>query len=360
MPFSPIAQIDTNALAHNYHILLKRAKTAICMAVLKADAYGHGLIPIAQTLYQQGCRQFAISDVQEGIRLRQSLPQQASILVLSGIHHRDEVAALSEHQLASTIYHKQQLQLLSEYKQHSIDIWLKLNTGMNRLGFDHALQAIAQAQQSHCHIKGLLSHLGCADEPLHAQNQQQLQAFKAIMTACQPPIAGSLLNSAGLRHFPEHRYQMVRPGIALYGIEAEHKHALGLKPVMQLEGKIIQCRNLKAGESLSYGASYRCKHDSKIAIIRLGYADGLPRCLSNKTQVCIHQQLYPLVGRICMDYCFVDLGQQATAIDIGTSVVFWGEAIKASDVAAQAETIAYELFTSVSPRVKRHYVEGFR
>ncbi|MDX8410678.1 MAG: alanine racemase C-terminal domain-containing protein, partial [Mariprofundaceae bacterium] len=170
-------------------------------------------------------------------------------------------------------------------------------------------------------------------------------------------LPGSLLNSAGIAAMPGHRWDVVRPGIALYGVEPVASLRLGLKPVMRFSSRIMAMPELTPGDSVSYGATYTATEDRRIAVVAAGYADGLPRSLSNTGAAVWQGQRLAIIGRVCMDYCMVDMGGHAPRI--GDDIEFWGEALLASEAAKQAGTITYELFTGLSPRVVRRAVEHF-
>ena len=319
------------------------------MAIVKANAYGHGMRLISKTLYDDGCRHFGVTDAREGVELRQTITEtDCMIVLLSGIFDLQDAHAAVTHRLTPAIFNDTQLTLL---KQAGFDgsVWIKVDTGMNRLGADDPPRLIEQCRQHGISIAGVMSHLSCADMPEHPLNRQQADRFENIRRElCLP---ASLLNSAGMITLPQHRGDMVRPGIALYGAEPVPQQPLGLKPVMQLSGQIIHIRNVRQGEYVSYAASFQAPHDMRIGIVALGYADGIPRLLSGKGQAMLNGQRLAIVGRVCMDYTMLDIG--AHEATVGDPVEFWGPHLHASDVASMANTIAYELFTGIASRVPR-------
>jgi alanine racemase len=229
---------------------------------------------------------------------------------------------------------------------------------MHRLGVESA-QAFAHAIQAQPDIQlmGIMSHLACADTPEHPLNQQQIDQFKAIQQSTQAPTY-SLFNSAGLIALSDKlNTQVMRPGIALYGMEPIASQSIGLKPVAQLSSRIMQIRDIKQGESVSYAASWVAPHDMRIAVVAMGYADGLPRLLSNQGKVLCQNVALPIVGKVCMDYCL--LGIDHANIHEGDEVLFFGDAVnlpKANQVAKQCQTISYELFTGLGSRLNRVYI----
>ncbi len=344
-------------LLWNYHLLHKQAGESSIMAVVKANAYGHGMIQVSQTLFRAGCRQFAVTDAAEGTILRQHLPHDADIILLSGIFDADDAQSCVVNHLTPVVSHIQHIQYLASSDFHG-QAWLKVDTGMNRIGADDVAYLLDTMQHHHIQLAGIMSHLACADTPEHPLNQQQIQAFKSIQEQHHAP-AYSLMNSAGLvALMSDIDTDVVRPGIGLYGIEPIPSQPLGLKPVMQLSGSILQTRLVKTGESVSYGATWVASRDTWIGIVSLGYADGLPRILSNQGQLHHASGALPIIGRICMDYCMVSI--DPLHVNQGDTVhVFGFEANlpTANHVAAQCHTITYELLTSIPARVPRQYIE---
>ncbi len=348
--------INLSHLAWNYRLLQQQAGKANIMAVVKANAYGHGLLPIAQALYQCGCRSFAVTDAQEGSSLRQVIAPDANITLFSGIDNLDDAKVCVQQQLTPVCIHSAQLTMLQQ--AHFKDsVWLKVDTGMNRLGTDHLQALVQQVSQSSFQLAGIMSHLACADTPEHPLNLQQIKRFKQIQQDTHAP-AYSLLNSAGLIAFPDNMpTDVVRPGLALYGIEPIADQPLGLKPIAELSSQIMQIRNVKQGESVSYGGTWVAPYDMSIAVVALGYADGLPRLLSNQGHAWHPLGSLPIVGRVCMDYCMLAVAD--ANIKQGDKVVFFGSdnnQPKANQVAAQCQTIAYELFTHLGERLHRTYM----
>jgi len=353
-----IANIHLGHLRHNYRILKEKAGNAAVMAVVKANAYGHGLDLIAPTLLDEGCQSFAVTDAEEGLQLRRILGSKPDIAVLSGIFDDEDTVLCSESTLTPVVTEIWQINALKN-TSFTGQVWLKVDTGMKRLGCEDVAQMFATCRKLDIGIAGMMSHLACADIPDHPLNHQQAEAFRQYLAALPEPVPASLLNSAGLVTMHEHAMNTVRPGIALYGAEPVRNHPLGLQPVMQLTSRIMQVRTVRKGESISYGADYTASKDMRVAVAALGYADGLPRSLSNRgmaipTNTQDKDAILPVIGRVCMDYCLLDACHVSLATN--DTVEFWGEAIPAVDVARQAGTIAYELFTGVGERVMRKAV----
>jgi len=352
MPRPAKALINLEHLRHNFQLLKKSAVGSDMMAVIKANAYGHEMFLIAPVLLEEGCRSFAVTDASEGSELRAILGfyQDIEITLLSGIFDAEDAQLACQHKLTPTLTELWQITFLQEAGFQD-QVWIKLDSGMNRLGAENPEQMFAACKQADIGVRGLMSHLACADEPNHPMNQQQVEKFNRTCEQTAPHLPRSLLNSAGMISMPESSLDVVRPGIALYGAEPVPDHPIGLKPVMTLMGKIMQIRDIPAGASVSYGATFTADKPTSIAVVGLGYADGLPRGLSNTGHVFCNGKKLPVVGRVCMDYTMIDVTDHDAKQ--GDTVEFWGEHIQANDVADSLGTISYTLFTGVGERVRR-------
>ncbi|MBL4774673.1 MAG: alanine racemase [Mariprofundus sp.] len=347
-----IIQINQTNLQHNYAVLNKQSGSAEVMAVVKANAYGHGLKIVATSLHEIGCRNFAVTDAREGIALRQALGDSNAINInlLSGLFHANDALLASTANLTPVITEHRHLDWLQAASFHG-HVWIKIDSGLHRLGAAYPAALIAQCQQADISVCGLMSHLACADEAKHPMNHQQVETFTRLCEQVATALPRSMLNSAGIAAMPEHSMDMVRPGIALYGMEPISSLNLGLKPVMTLLGGIMQIRDVPAGAAVSYSASFIAPHRMRIATVSLGYADGLPRDLSNIGAVFLNANICPIIGRVCMDYSMIDISH--TDAVVGDQAEFWGEHILATDVATQLDTISYTLFTGIGTRVQR-------
>ncbi len=348
--------LNLKHLRWNYRLLQKRTPHSNIMAVVKANAYGHGILQVSQALFQAGCSQFAVTDAAEGQYLRQHLNNDMSIILLSGIYDADDANLCVLHQLTPVITTSQQMTLLHQAGFQG-GVWLKVDTGMNRIGTEHLQKHIQSIKQSSFKLIGIMSHLACADSPNHPLNQQQLQRFRVIQDTTDVPTY-SLYNSAGIIALSDKlATDVTRPGLALYGIEPIPDQPLGLKPVAELSSQVIQIRRLKKGGSVSYGATWLAPQDMNIAVVALGYADGLPRLLSNQGEADVNGHFLPIVGKVCMDYCMLAIEEHQ--VSIGDKVIFFGAADnqpKANQVAAKCQTIAYEIFTNLSNRLNNIYL----
>jgi len=350
-----IAWINLDHLRHNYRLLNQRAGSARVMAVVKANAYGHGLELVVPALFDAGCRSFAVSEAKEGALLRDILrnddrTRSAEITLLSGIFDAEGAILSAQYGLTPAITEPAQTMLLQQAGFHG-SVWIKVDTGMNRLGSSDAAGLLSQCLQAGISTRGMMSHLACADQPEHPLNQLQVERFTALCDQVAPTLPTSLLNSAGMVCMPEQHRDVVRPGLALYGAEPVAQQPLGLKPVMTMTARILQIRSIAAGETVSYGATFTAAKAMRIAVASAGYADGIPRSLSSIGRAMYKGEPLAITGRVCMDYTMLDV----TDIDIacGDNVEFWGTQQQAADVAALLDTISYTLFTGVGERVQR-------
>jgi alanine racemase len=356
MARSAIARIHSSNLQYNYERLKQIAKEAEIMSIVKADAYGHGLKNVVPSLLECGCRHFGVTDANEGACLRNLLTRftqmttHVEITLLSGIFDQEDVNLSKANNLMPVITELDHLDMLVSGGFMG-SVWIKVNTGMNRIGALNPTKLYRECLAKGVTVRGLMTHLACADEPQNSLNDFQLKKFQGEFKDMPDDLPRSVLNSAGLVSFSSYRFDVVRPGIALYGSEPSELDKIGLKPVMSLIGKIIQIRKVSKGEAISYGASFVPTKDMRVAIVSLGYADGLPRALSNQGHAIVNEHKVRIVGRICMDYTLIDVS--GLRVTCGDEVEFWGENVLADDLADMLNTISYELVTGVGQRVKR-------
>jgi alanine racemase len=356
MPRPVRAAISASALSHNLEVAKAHAGSAKVWAVLKANAYGHGLERAAAAL--GAADGFAVLDFQEAARLR-ALGVRKPILMLEGVFEPVDVPLLDRHALTPVIHNAAQVEMLGgSALAGEIDVYLKANSGMNRLGFTaEGLRAAYAALRAHRRVRSvtLMTHFADADGA--SGITAQLAAFEEMVKPLGP-APRSLANSAALIRFAsETRGDWVRPGIMLYGgspfgpsTRGLDAGTLGLKPVMSLASEIIATQRLGRGERVGYGVSYQAAASITIGIVACGYADGYPRHAPSGTPVLVNGNRARTVGRVSMDMIAVDLtGLPATGI--GTPVTLWGEGLSADEVGAAAGTISYELFTKLTARV---------
>jgi alanine racemase len=354
MPRPIRATISSGALAHNLSIARRHAGSdsggAKVWAVIKANAYGHGLERAARAL--AGADGFAVLDFEEAARLRGAGVAQP-ILMLEGIFQRLDVPLVSRYSLTPVVHSTVQVEtLLAGDLAGPIDVYLKVNSGMNRLGFTpENLGAAYQALKEHARIRSvtLMTHFADADGASGVA--AQLDWFREMTKSFDAPR--SLANSAALLRFPEARGDWVRPGIMLYGCSPfadRSAESLGLRPVMTLTSEIIAMQQLRAGERVGYGFGYQASGDLRIGIVACGYADGYPRHAPAGTPVLVNGKRARIVGRVSMDMITVDLSDIPEA-GIGSPVTLWGEGLSADEVGAASATLSYELLCKVTPRV---------
>jgi len=352
MPRPIRAAVSASALAHNLAIARRHAGSAKVWAVLKANAYGHGLERAARAL--EAADGFAVLDFQEAERLR-ALGVRKPILMLEGTFEPADVPLAQHHTLTLVVHNAAQVEMLGgAAPAGELDVYLKANTGMNRLGFGaDALHAAHAALRANRRVRDvtLMTHFADADGA--AGIAGQLAVFDKMIKPLGP-APRSLANSAALLRFPkETAGDWVRPGIMLYGcspFSERSAESLGLKPVMTLSSKIIAVQRLKRGERVGYGFSYEAAGALTIGIVACGYGDGYPRHAPSGTPVLVDGQRASTVGRVSMDMFAVDLTGVSGA-GVGTPVTLWGEGLPADEVGAAAGTISYELFTKLTARV---------
>ena len=343
------AHIDLSALENNLQVA-RRATSARIMSVIKADGYGHGLLQVAEAL--AATDGYALLDIQDAVRLREAGFRQP-ILLLEGFFSAEELPVLAEYDLTSVIHSAWQVALLDAYPaKKKLSVWLKVNSGMNRLGF--APQQVAQIMEQlrrHRAVRDitLMTHFANADEIRGVA--EPLALFNDLAAAHR--VARSLANSAALLRYPATHADWVRPGIMLYGASpfAEvSAQQLGLKAAMTLSSRIIATQELHLGDRVGYGALFRAEHNMRVGIVACGYADGYPRHASQGTPILVDGQRTTTLGRVSMDMLYVDLSAIPNA-DVGSRVVLWGVGLPIEEVADAAGTVSYELMCALSKRV---------
>jgi alanine racemase len=363
-------RIDLDALTHNLRALRRHAGVPV-MAIIKANAYGHGLVPVARHLQAQGVEQLGVAFLEEGVALRRA-GITVPILVMGGIFG-PQAAALIANDLeitVSSIAKLRQVEAAAEAAGRRATVHLKIDTGMERIGVHsyHAGPFIEAAVASRrVVVKGVYSHLACADDPHSAMTGQQLERF---LEACAhferigaPMPVRHLANSGGVLHFPDTHLDMVRPGIALFGVlpDPAARATVALRPVLSLVSQVAFFKVVPAGQTVSYGGTWAPAVDTRVVTIPIGYGDGWPRALSSRGQVLIRGLRHPIVGRVCMDQFMVDIGPGGTAYNEDEVVLIGtqgGETIRCEDVATTAGTIPYEILVNLNTRIPRAYSGG--
>lgn len=351
------AVIDSSALRANLRTLRGRAHGAHVMAVVKANAYGHGLVQTALALPEADG--FAVARLGEALALREAGVMQP-ILLLEGVFDAAQLAIAARMSFDIVIHHPEQLALLEQQAARDFVVWLKVDTGMNRLGFrvEDAPEALRRLRALHPAVREirLLTHFASADEVDSPANALQLERFSSI--ARTAGLATSLANSAALLTLPQARGQWVRPGLALYGgspLPGVTAAELGLRPAMTLETTVIATRRVLAGETVGYSGAWRAGRESRIAILAAGYGDGLLRSLPSGTPVLIGGGRVPMAGRVSMDMLAVDVTDRPD-VSVGHAAVLWGPGLPVEEIARLAGTIPYELLCAISQRVPLEFV----
>lgn len=352
------AHIDLDALRHNFNIARQFAPDQKIMAMLKADAYGHGAEQAALALKNQ-TDAIAVAFIDEAIALREAGIENP-ITLLQGTFDQREIELACQYQLDLVVLHGEQAQMLEAAAPGcQLTIWLKFDSGMHRLGFSADEYGYwYERLNKHPNVAEvrLMTHFSCADEPENPVTAEQEALFdqKTNDLSC---ATYSLANSAAIMAWPSTRRDWVRPGIMLYGVcpfaDWRENHR-DLRPVMTLKTVIISTRTLMAGEAVGYGRTWVASKKCRIGVASIGYADGYPRCLPNGTPVLVNGQRVPMVGRVTMDMITLDLSG-LDEVKVGDEVTLWGEGLAVEEIAEYAGTIAYELLTSVSRRVPRLY-----
>ncbi len=352
------AFIDLHALRHNLDCVRRLSPDSKIMAIIKADGYGHGLQRVAAALHQANA--FGLASLEEALQLREAGIAHP-LCLLEGFFEPAELPPLTRHRIATVIHNEEQLQVLEQSRlAGSLDVWIKIDTGMHRIGFPP--ERLAEVLNRVTAIGlisriGIMSHLANADDPADAYTDTQIAAFQS---ACDPFTKEcSLANSAGIVAWPASRLDWVRPGIMLYGASPVHDRdpaTIGLQPVMRLESRLIAANRFRKGDAVGYQGAWVCPEDMPVGVVACGYGDGYPRHAPTGTPVLIDGRRVPLIGRVSMDMITVDL-RDIPDPRVGAPAVLWGDGIAVAEIADRAGTIAYELLCGVTGRVPRIEVE---
>ncbi len=348
------AVIDLQALHHNISIVRKLAPHSRIIAVIKADAYGHGLPAITESI----CRQvdgFAVATLSEGILCRQ-VQDCRPIVVLSEFWRASQLADFERYDMQPVIHGRQQAGWLQAWSGKPLTVWVKCDTGMNRLGIPGRqlakICASLQALESIQTVR-VMSHLANADIPDDRYTDRQLETFESACSSLR--YEKSLANSAGIMRWKDTRKDWIRPGLMLYGVSPFmdwETDNVDLRPVMQLKARLISVKPVDENQPIGYGGFYRTRRPSRIGIAALGYGDGYPRNVDAGGCVLIHGRRAPVAGRVSMDMIAVDVTDHETA-EVGDEVTLWGDGLPVEEVAGWAQTIPYELLSKVTPRIPR-------
>lgn len=350
------AIIDLQAIRHNYDLLKEIAGGKRLIAVVKADAYGHGALEVAEVLPQADA--FAVAAVGEAVALRQAGIEQ-KILVLGGFIRPQELALCIENRLDPVIHQQTHLDMLRQSSHlDGIQVWVKIDSGMGRLGYQPEKVADVLDQLDKMPSLGpvrLMTHLASADDVESEFSNQQIEAIRALELH---GYEWGIANSAGILGWPDAHDSWVRAGIAMYGanpMSNRKEKVIDLKPAMQMKTSVLAVNTHKKGNVIGYGSTYTCPQDMTIAVIASGYADGYPRHKIDTAQVNIHGQLCDIVGRVSMDMITVDVSA-IDQVEVDDEVTLFGESPDANQLADCSQTIAYEILCNVGAHVKREYI----
>lgn len=339
-------RVSLSNLVHNCRQARAQAPNSSLMAVIKADAYGHGALACARALRGEADA-FAVATLDEALELRDGGIQDP-VIVMHGARGPGELESAIEQNLCLVVHDREQVALLEQAQVSGTgpQLWLKVNTGMNRLGVNpeqaESCLARLQALPWHPGPVGLMTHLACAGESDDDTTRVQLERFAKI------PGAGerSAANSAAVLRHPESHLDWTRPGLMLYGVTPDPCPPVDLRPVMTLEAPLLTVRDCRVGERLGYGATYACASDMRVGLVEAGYADGYPHASDGQTEVAIGTRRFPTLGRVSMDLVAIDLADREAAA--GDWVELWGPQVPVSEVAGKSGTIAYELLARVA------------
>ena len=338
--------IDLSSIAFNFQQAKRAAPHSKVMAVVKANAYGHGAVPVARCL--QAADAFAVARVHEGIELR-SAGIDHPILLLEGVFDEAGVQQAEQFDLDVALHQPYQLDLV---KDTNLKVWLKLETGMHRLGLSTDFLEICARTLAQARILGVMSHFSDADQPSLAKSANQLETLLAVAKPLGLPV--SMANSAGILAGIGTSCDWIRPGIMLYGASPYLDQAVSLRPVMSLTAPVIAIKSLRPGDTVGYGSRWQATEACNVAVLAIGYADGYPRQIQAGTPVWLNGQRETILGRLSMDMMTVSVSSKALPL-IGDRAQLWGKDLAIEDIARQADSLPYVLMCGLGPRVTRTY-----
>lgn len=353
------AKISSVALKHNIQTIKQKAPNSKVIAVVKANAYGHGVVFVSAAL-EEMVDGFGVARLEEALSLR-SHGITKPILLLEGFFSEADLPVIAVNNIQTMVHNPEQLTALQRANlPNKIKVWLKIDTGMHRLGFDlHQVDSVYQQLQDCPNVDqniGLVSHFSRADELHCGYTEKQLTSF---LTITQDKVGErSIAASAGILFWQQAHLDWIRPGIIMYGISPNNTPAkeYGLIPVMTLTSSLIAVREHKKGEPVGYGGFWCSNEDTKIGVVAIGYGDGYPRDMPVGTPVYINGRLVPIVGKVSMDMLTVDLGKDAQE-QVGDEVILWGKELPIEEIAQKSGILSYELITKLTPRVLTEYVD---
>lgn len=362
------AEVNLQTLRENYFKLQAYTQSEM-MPIVKADAYGHGLIPVVKTLIACGARRFGVALLEEALEIKEVFPELTVMVI--GATDLEQSDTLVREGIIPSIFQLSQAQALSDaaVKQNqTAKLHIKLDTGMNRIGFREAdlAKILKISALPNLFIEGIFTHFATSDQSDLSFAREQLKRFEGLYAKLKSsglkiPIRHAA-NSAAILQFPESHFELVRPGIALYGLSpsAQVGGNVGLEPVMSWKAKVSNVKSIKTGETVSYGRTFQAAYPTCVATIPVGYADGLRRALSNHGEMLIHGKRSMMIGRVCMDQTMLEV-TKIKKVNVGDVVTILGkdgyEQITATEMADWLGTISYEVICGISKRVPRIYLD---
>ncbi len=352
-------RVDLDAIRHNFRLARSLSPSSNAAAIIKANAYGHGAVEVAKALESEADA-FGVACIEEGVELVEAGISKP-VLLLEGFFEANELDYISANGMWTAIHSLQQIDVLAEAKlSNPVKVWLKMDSGMHRLGVapeDYQLAYKRLTELDNVSDVILMSHFASADDPSDAMTTQQLEIFDAHTQGIDAP--SSVANSAGILEWGDARRDWLRPGLMLYGatpFEQAQENADKLIPAMSLVSEVIAVREVKSGQTVGYSGTWTPEEGvARVGTVALGYADGYPRYAGTGTPVLVNGQRSRIIGRVSMDMLAIDL----TGIEgagVGTEVEFWGKDLKAAEIAGYCGTIPYTLFTGITRRVHKEYV----
>ena len=348
LPNAPVASIDVQAIQHNLNLARACAPASKVLAMVKANAYGHGVAGLAGRL--QGIDGYGVARVEEGLQLR-ALGVAKPIVVLQGFIDGAELDACVAAELTPALHSDYQLRLLESHNAATLPVWLKVDTGMHRLGFAPPTLPALLAN-GRLNVACIVTHLANAGEPQHNQNQRQLDSF--LQLTANTHLPRSMANSGAILALPMSHFEWIRPGIMLYGSSPGDQPDPNLRSAMTLTAPVIAVKSLVAGQAIGYGGSWTAPGPTRVAIVGIGYADGYPREIPAQMPVWVAGRRCPIVGRVSMDSIMVELGQ--LDVEPPARVELWGKNLPVDEVAQLLGSIGYTLMSRLTSRVQREYL----
>ncbi|XOV86027.1 MAG: alanine racemase [Pseudomonadota bacterium] len=345
----PIAHIDLDAIAANLSFAKSLAPRSRALAVVKANAYGHGAVPVCQALPHADA--FAVARTSEGVQLREAGISKP-IHVLEGFLDEQELEISRIERLTPVLHARYQIDMLKASRHRDLPVWIKVDTGMHRLGFSVEDFRRGMTTGEALNVAGIMSHMANADDINHVENVAQIEIFSDVTRDLDVEL--SLANSGSIIHFSQSHFDWIRPGIMLYGGGPASVPDTRLRPAMTLTAPVIAINTIQAGETIGYGSTWIAPQTSRVALIGIGYADGYPREVPTGMPVLVHGQRRSIIGRVSMDMTFVLLEPQ-DQVSPGDRVTLWGAGLPVDEIASLRGTISYTLMSGLTGRVGREY-----